>query len=326
MNFLTTVIAKLWYVWLAIISVVFLAIFSAVNLKKVKTNKIEECMSIYYEYEEIQENIREKDKSEQEKEKVLKEYLSKLQKAYETYKDIEYSDYLLLRQAEIYEELKQKDEAMKVYDKLQNSPYNCMPDSKGCTMASEIAGLIITRTNQNKQLWEKEILKNIYHTAEPKLVIVTDKITLKVKLKYSLFPDNVGFLINSIRNGDIRKVVVLSQDKDFIDLKIEGKLRIPANSYIQYEKPDKKELEGEKSFIMFKTQWGKNLKPQNIDYSGLRICKKCELQEVESYSVLGVVEGDIKELEKLQGGDESLSIFLEEAKIAVPMPTFLTKE
>lgn len=326
MSFLTNIIGKLWYIWLVLLSITFLSIFSAVNIKKVKTNKIEECMNIYYEYEEIQEKIRKENMNDQNKEKLLKEYLAKLQKAYETFKDIEYSDYLLLRQAEIYDELKQKEETMKIYEKLQNSPYNCMPNSKGCTIASEIAGLVVTRTNQNKELWEKEILKNIYRTTDPELIIVTDKTTIKIKLKYSLFPDNVGFFINSVRNGDIKKIVVTSKNNDFIDIKLEGKLKIPDNSYIQYEKADKKELDGKRTFVMFKTEWDKNHKPVSIDYNNLRICKKCELQDIELYSLLGEVDVDLKELDKIQPQDESLSLFLNEAKIAVPMPNFLKKD
>ncbi len=326
MGFLTNIIVKLWYVWVVILCIVFLGVFSAVNFNKVKNNRIEECMNIYDEYEEIQEKIRQNNKDEKEKEKLLKEYLTKLQKAYDTYKDIEYSDYLLLREAEIYEELKQKDEAMKIYNKLQDSPFNCMPNSKGCTIASEIAAMIVIRTNQNNQLWEKEILKDIYKTIDPAFIIVTEKTTIKIKLKYSLFPDNVGFLINSIRNGDIKKVSVTATDSNFVDLKLDGELKIPQNSYIQFEKPDAKELSGKRNFVMFKTQWDKNSKPISIDYTTLRICKRCELSDVENYSLIGEFDAEVKELEKLQIKDESLSLFLDEAKIAIPMPNFIRKD
>ncbi|MFN7181907.1 MAG: tetratricopeptide repeat protein [Planctomycetota bacterium] len=326
MNFLNNVILRLWYVWIVIITILSFSIFSAINLTKMKTNKIEECMNIYYEYEEIREKYGIDKSKEAEKEKALKEYLAKLEKSYNFYKDMEYSDYLLLRQAEVLEELKEKDKALEIYKKLDNSIYNCSAESKGCTIASLIASLILTRTSQNKEIWEKEILKNIYKKADPTLFIVTKDVTLKIKLKYYLFPDNSAFLINSVRNNKVKKVKVIAIEKDFIDLKIEGELPIPQNSYINFEKPPSEEFAGKKNFIMFKTSWDKNGKPQDIDYSILRICKKCELHDVEHYSLLGEVDIEVEELEKLKRDDESLSIFLEEAEVKVPMPNFLRRD
>ncbi len=318
MKFINNIIVKLWYIWIVMIAISSFVIFSAINIKKMQTNRIEECMNIYNEYEDIRIKYRDGKDNKAEKEKTLKEYLTKLEKSYDYYKDLEYSDYLLLRQAEVLEELNEKDKAFEIYKKLDNSQYDTMP--------SIIANLVITRTHMNKETWEKEILKNIYRKSEPKLVIITKDITLKISLKYAYFPDNTGFLINLVRDEKIKKVKVVSIDNDFIDLKIEGELLIPRDSYIKYEKPENKEFAGKSNFVMFKTSWEKNAKPKEIDYSTLRICKKCELQYIENYSVLGEVDIETSELNKLKVGDENISLFLEDAELKVPMPVFLRIE
>jgi hypothetical protein len=318
MNFINTVIVKFWYIWIVVVSVASFSIFSAINIKKVKTDRIEECMNIYEEYDELLQNLRTERKDEKEKEKVLNEYLTKLQKSYETFKDLEYSDYLLLRQAQVLEELKKKEEAYKIYERLQKSPYN--------TFANEIASMIIARTEQNKNLWEKEILKSIFRANDPELSIVTPKTTLKIKLRYSLSPDNVGFLINSIRSGKINKLKVTKIDDKFIDLTAEDEI-IDKNSYIQREKFEEKEVEGKRNFVMFKVTWDdKGTKPISTEYNTIRICKKCEYFDVKNYSLLGEYEGEINELEKLQLNDETLTLILNNAQVSIPQPLILKKD